>query len=387
MSALQDASAAGEGAVESVENPEVILAEHGQRARKSYETLRGNYVDFANVMHSILQHAISGRGVYVHSVTGRAKDLDSFAAKASRPHVEDPRRPKYTNPLKDITDLAGVRVTTYFLDDVRFIEELVASEFEVVERSERRGSNPTVVGYQSLHFLLKLRDSRASLTEYSRFTGLVCELQVRTILQHAWAEIEHDINYKAVGVVPDAIRRRFNALAGVIEIADREFQAIKVAHDEVQARARERVGLGDLASVEITADSLKAYLDREYGSDGRVSQWSYQFTARILVNAGFKNLAEVEECIEGYDADLVSRTLWGTRQGQLSRFDDVLIASMGLAWAKVHPWSLREDWYETSCARRLQALRNIGVVPSNFKPSGYKAAQRRFEMEREGEDS
>jgi hypothetical protein len=56
---------------------------------------------------------------------------------------------------------------------------------------------------------------------------LVAEIQVRTILQHAWAEIEHDTRYKAVDVAPTAIARRFVALAGLLEIADREFQALQ----------------------------------------------------------------------------------------------------------------------------------------------------------------
>jgi ppGpp synthetase/RelA/SpoT-type nucleotidyltranferase len=80
-------------------------------------------------------------------------------------------------------------------------------------------------GYASIHYLVRLKVNRTDLSEYSRFKGLVAEIQVRTILQHAWAEIEHDIQYKSA--IPSSIRRRFMSLAGMLEIGDREFQAIQ----------------------------------------------------------------------------------------------------------------------------------------------------------------
>jgi hypothetical protein len=72
-----------------------------------------------------------------------------------------------------------------------------------------------------------LPENRTELPEYSQYKNLVAEIQVRTILQHAWAEMEHDIRYKSAKESPPLVNQKFTSLAGLIEIADREFQMIQ----------------------------------------------------------------------------------------------------------------------------------------------------------------
>jgi len=222
---------------------------------------------------------------------------------------------------------------------------------------------------------VKYLPTRTTLPEYARFYDLTAEVQVRTILQHAWAEIEHDIQYKSSSVLPRTIQRRFAALAGLIEIADREFQAIDDENREVQAEARRNIDLGDLDKVEITADAIRAYLDKNYGPDGRMSDFSYQWTARLLVRLGFTSMAEVEDCISGYDNDTVSRIVFTTRRGQLTRFEAVLLASMGDAFILGHPWVKDNDygewWYAKVLLERLNDLKIAGVPIRDFKPQNY----------------
>src|SRR5690242_3677794 len=85
--------------------------------------------------------------------------------------------------------------------------------------------------------------------------------RVRTILQHAWAEIEHDIQYKAEVSIPDSIRRRFLSLAGVVEVADREFQAISSEDEKIRNDVVRLISEGKLDRVELTPETLKAYLN------------------------------------------------------------------------------------------------------------------------------
>jgi putative GTP pyrophosphokinase len=144
---------------------------------------------------------------------------------------------------------------------------------------------------------------------------------VRTILQHAWAEIEHDIQYKSVETIPAAIRTRFMSLAGLLEIADREFQAIQNEDEWLRQKARALVAQKRLDEVEITGDALKTYLDKRLGPDGRMTDYSYEWTARMLRRYGFANFQQIEVCIAPYDDDILSRVIAGTRQGQLRRFE------------------------------------------------------------------
>src|SRR5581483_3746026 len=124
-------------------------------------------------------------------------------------------------------------------------------EFDVVEWSDKGQIlvEEERFGYQSIHYLVRIKRNRSQLPEYERFRDAV-------------AEIEHDIQYKGATVIPLEIRRRFMALAGMLELADREFQAIQSADAELRAAARTSVVQGRLEGVEITPDALKAYLDR-----------------------------------------------------------------------------------------------------------------------------
>ena len=82
-------------------------------------------------------------------------------------------------------------------------------------------------GYKSVHFIVKLNEAREKLIEYSRFKEIKFEIQIRSILQHAWAEIEHDLGYKGISTIPDSSKRTFNRLSALLETADIEFDRLK----------------------------------------------------------------------------------------------------------------------------------------------------------------
>jgi ppGpp synthetase/RelA/SpoT-type nucleotidyltranferase len=364
-------------AVTSDETEAVNAAAH--EARLKYETELGLYEDFARSVASILERCLEEKHIKSQSISYRAKDPDEFERKAARP-VPGSITAKYSDPLTQITDKAGVRVITYFLHNVDEIDEFIPDEFEVIERTLKASDEPDRFGYRSLHFLVKYLNSRTQLTEYRRFNGLMAEIQVRTVLQHAWAEIEHDIRYKSPSLLPDAVSRRFGSLAGLIEIADREFQAIEDENRAIREDARRNLREGRLDVIEITPDSLQAYLDMKYGADGRMREWSYEWEAKFLRRLGFTNLAQVDECIRGSDDDLISRIIYGSRLGQLARFEVVLLASMGENLLRAHPWARDSDWreYMLGDIRKLEKMRSefekyrsTGVSVGNYRPPAF----------------
>jgi putative GTP pyrophosphokinase len=87
------------------------------------------------------------------------------------------------------------------------------------------------------------------------------EVQIRTVLQHAWAEIEHDRSYKFSSELPTPIRRRLNLLAGMLEIVDREFSILAQEVDEYGKEIKRMAKEGDLANAEITFISIKEFLN------------------------------------------------------------------------------------------------------------------------------
>ena len=211
------------------------FALHRENAEAHYRTIRPTYEKFAKRLNGLLSDLLSD--LSVHEVKCRAKTVASLGKKAcklaKKQHDTDPDFPKYPEPFDPrtgITDLAGARIITYLPSVIEDVKKVIESEFRLVEPWEDKGEKLTDtgrIGYKSIHALVVLSDVRRELREFRDYRDLVLEIQIRTILQHAWAEMEHDIRYKSVEDIPRIINSRFTALAGLIEIADREFQAIQ----------------------------------------------------------------------------------------------------------------------------------------------------------------
>jgi ppGpp synthetase/RelA/SpoT-type nucleotidyltranferase len=192
---------------------------------KQYQVCRPLYDAYARNVAALLESLLEDANIRVHSVTYRAKEESSLLRKLE--YSQD----KYSD-LADVTDLAGVRVITYFEDEVNRVAELVSSEFDIDARhsiDKRKALEPDHFGYLSLHYVVSYSKQRKKLPENRRFDGLLAELQIRSVLQHTWAEIEHDLGYKTARAIPPEFRRRFSRLAGLLEIADSEFAAIRDA--------------------------------------------------------------------------------------------------------------------------------------------------------------
>ena len=172
---------------------------------------------------------------------------------------------KSYSKAEDITDLSGIRVITFIESDARRVCDLITSSFPIhASDSQDKAINLGVdrFGYRSFHYVCDLGRDRLQLPEYSLYEGLLFEIQVRTVLQHAWAEIEHDRNYKFSGVLPDPLQRRLHLLAGVLEVVDREFVALATDIDRYAEELSKRTRSGDL-DVEITTRSLEQYLSEK----------------------------------------------------------------------------------------------------------------------------
>lgn len=194
-----------------------------EKILKDYDEKYSLYESFTKKLHDLIEELLEENDVSVHSVTCRVKDRDKLKEKVRKSEG------KYEK-LEDITDIAGLRIVTYFADDVDVIADIIKKEFVIdqdnsIDRREIMQSDK--FGYLSLHYVASLNEERKKLTEYRSLRGSKCEIQIRSILQHAWAEIEHDLGYKTELEIPWQIRRRFTRIAGLLEVADSEFVEIK----------------------------------------------------------------------------------------------------------------------------------------------------------------
>lgn len=221
----------------------------------SYDTNKDTYDSYALSLKSLLNTLIRDGGYSIHSLDARVKTRDSLADKILS-------KAKY-NCIEDITDIVGARIITHYSDDVDQLAKLIESEF-VIDREnsidKRVTLEPDRFGYLSLHYVVSLNKNRTILKEYASYKDIKAEIQIRSILQHAWAEIEHDIGYKSNGL-PNEIKRYFSRLAGLLEIADDEFIKIK---ESINARKEEIANVLKSGKGEDTLDlvSLREYIDK-----------------------------------------------------------------------------------------------------------------------------
>lgn len=318
---------------------------YGKEALTKYTPVKSRYEEFARKMELVLNELLHANKIRVHSVTSRAKDEDSFLKKAQKPNPDNPNKPYYSDPLNEITDLAGVRIITYFLQTAELVSNLVESEFEVIEKSDRMKEllAQDKFGYQSIHYLVKLSKPRVLLPEYRNFSNMICEVQVRTILQHAWAEIEHDIQYKTRMDIPAEIRRRFLNLAGLIEITDREFQFIHEEDDRLKQQLYQSLETGKLEEVEITGQTLKYLLDKLLGPDARLTEWSYSFAAKIVHKMGVTSLSGLKQIIENADIEAMRGKLWDWRPSPTMLLEYILLFHFKEKFIQNHPWAEGKD--------------------------------------------
>lgn len=269
--------------------PDFDFERHRIKAIDEYQLVRSQYSEYAEVVRSILRVAIPA-SCPIHSVEARAKAIDRFGDKAAKPSPDDPSMPRYPEPLKDITDLAGARVITFFPRDLERVCGSIEEEFIVVDRLDK-GEELVAeerFGYQSIHYIVKLKASRSGLPEYQRFSDLVAEIQVRTILQHAWAEMEHDIQYKSAATIPAETRRRFMSLAGMLEIADREFQAIQDEDSQLREDFRRSLEEDFSAQTELRSAAATPEENLETKEGKAATEQRYiPGSARVLLASGY----------------------------------------------------------------------------------------------------
>lgn len=216
------------------------------------------YKSLAQKVEEILRDNIKQNEIQVHSINSRGKDLNSYKNKAAQE--------KYQNPIEEIKDLAGIRVITYLESEVRKISDIVESLFTIIpddsmDQSKLLGSDR--VGYRSVHYVAKFDRNRCRLPEYKVYEKLLFEIQIRSLLQHAWAEVEHDRNYKFSGKLPSKLERRFYLVAGMLEIADNEFTTIAEEIEKYRIDISEELKTGEL-DIEINTISLKDYLFNKF---------------------------------------------------------------------------------------------------------------------------
>lgn len=223
--------------------------------KTAYDEARPTYEAYERKLRELVTTILEHEKIDVVQIEGRVKTVASFAEKIER------KAGKYAEPLKDMTDLVGIRVIAYYVEDVEKIVSLLRSQFTVLEEHSANKQDalaPDQFGYTSNHLVIRI-GSRGERPEWAKYADISVELQVRTMSQHAWAAVHHKLSYKRVEEVPTSLQRRLFRLSALFEMADEQFSAIRTAISELSDEYSDNVRQGNL-DIEIDADSVDAYI-------------------------------------------------------------------------------------------------------------------------------
>lgn len=235
------------------------------------------YYSLTAMIESILGNLLRESGIDYLAITSRVKSEASVLEKI--------KRKKYKDPSSELTDLGGIRVIVFFESDLQRVAEIVEASFNIdgensSDKMKQMSVNQT--GYRSLHYVCDMGAERGALPEYKNLAGLRFELQIRTVLQHAWAELAHDRNYKFSGKLPVDAERKLYLYAGMLELADKGLDELSREMDAYIEQVQKDISSGVL---DVAIDSVSLFRF--------VEDWADSHNVTLgHVKAGYEELIE-----------------------------------------------------------------------------------------------
>lgn len=285
-----------------------------------------------DVVLNELRKSLVRNKILVTAVEGRVKTEESLAGKLAK------KGNKY-NTFLDLTDIFGARVITFYTEDVDKISALLENKFNIDwENSvdKRKTYELNSFGYLSLHYICSIPKSLYFDETMPQLNEIRFEIQMRTALQHVWANMYHDIGYKSNIEVPTEYLRTLNRLAGMLELADDEFSRIRTAISDYRYKVQNLVSSGRFDEVPLDGDSFRKYLElHPFDSltkkiaainQAEIHQASSFVFLKVLLELGFKTLGDVEKLKRDYKEAAFQLALF-----QIGGTDiDIVVSTIGI---------------------------------------------------------
>jgi putative GTP pyrophosphokinase len=234
----------------------------------------------------------------VHSVPGHVKERTSVLNKiADR---------QYLDPANEMTDLVGLRIITLFESDLRKADASIRRAFDVVSMENKIDeANADTFGYMSVHYICTLKTEHQG-PRYRNLHGFKFEVQSRTILMDAWANVSHYLAYKGKNSIPADKQRAFYALAGLFYVADKQFEQLLLGEGETASSSLSAVLTPDRLETDQpldrdrVADLLESvFPSRDYGDAGDEDRLaSISNFVEEADTAGLKTIGKLRDTLE-----------------------------------------------------------------------------------------
>lgn len=305
---------------------------HSEELLRQYQEQLPIYERMETVAYDCLRHTLRKQGIYVTSIEHRVKERKSLQGKLEL------KGSKYAT-INDVTDIVGLRVITFYSDDVDKVAAIVKRTFDIDwEKSvdKRKLHQMDSFGYNSLHYICKLPKTVIDDPKMPALNTIRFEIQMRTTLQHVWSTIEHDTGYKGEVKIPQEYKRQFSRLAGMLELIDDEFSRLRTTLIDYRRKVQSLVASGQLDDVMLDAETFRSYmklqpfarLNKRIAAINQAEIYPTSLVSFIpvLKSFGFKTLGDVQRFISTYEEEAYQLAV-----SQLAFTDlDILSENIGL---------------------------------------------------------
>ena len=270
-----------------MEQPTLSLEDfrHQYAQRKPYfESLAAN-------LRQALKTFLTENNIPYLEVVSRVKDVESAYEKVTRKN--------YEQPFEQIEDWCGLRVICYYSSDIDRICDILKEEFAIqTQEDTAQRLAPNEFGYRSTHLIIKVKPTWAASPTYRNLLEIKAEVQIRTILMHAWAEIEHKLVYKNAEQAPDKFRRKLFFLSAKFEEADEQFEELRKGIQGYQAAIREEVkAVPDFRTQELNLETLQVFLDSAFPHKERDIR-----NTRTLLDQLLETGSSMQDIVDTYES-------------------------------------------------------------------------------------
>ena len=230
---------------------------HCEMMLDEYRTKLPVFEKLKTIILEQLRRCLDENSLLVSGLEARVKTEKSLSGKLELKGY------KY-HTLDDITDIVGARIITFYSDEVDLISALVEKLFDIDwdnSVDKRKMLETDRFGYMSLHYVCRIPEKVYQDPAMPELNQIRFELQMRSTLQHVWANMYHDMGYKSDVEIPVEYQRNMSRLAGMLELADEQFSLIRREINDYRRNVQSLVASGNFNEVPLNGDTFRSYLE------------------------------------------------------------------------------------------------------------------------------